>query len=691
MQEANASQQASIEALSEETMRAVLDNSMTESAALQAYIADDLFGDVRENVLTLQTFAAELFAHREQFSAHPFYPPNPDNDGIPSVQMQHETGVDPAASADLGLVANMSEVMLAMYENSDKLNSCFVATTDGCILFTDDRAGVYISETGEVYDAFPVRERPWYRQAVEAGELIFTGVEPDSFSRNLGLVCAAPVYLDGQLVAVVGADIFLTSISDYVRDKATDGGFICVMNGDGQVLFSPVQEGAFKAEISGTAPDLRESKNRELAQFAALALQEQTGLSLMSIDGREYYLTGAPLGTLGWAVLSVVDKEVTRQPTELMLSRYDEINRGAMELYERGAKRSSQTGFVLTAVILVLAIASAQMMAGRVVKPLESMTKKINALGGSDHAFEMEDTYRTNDEIEVLAESFASLTNRTRDYITQITQITAEKERVNTELSMATQIQEGMLPNIYPAFPDRPEFDVYATMDPAREVGGDFYDFFLVDDDHLCVVIADVSGKGVPAALFMMASKIILQNNAMMGKSPAQILLDTNASICSNNKMEMFVTVWLGILEISTGKLTYADGGHLKPLLFQNGQWRFIEKHGGVVLGMFEPEEIETMNEKYRIRNQEIRLFPGDVLFQYTDGVTEATDAGVEQFGEDRLLSAMSCAPGTDPEAILPHVRARIDAFVQDAPQFDDITMLALRYNGGRPNSDNPV
>jgi len=674
VQDASASQQESIETVSEETMKVVLETSMSQSTALQAYIADDLFGDVRTDVLTLQAFATELFEHRESFSPHPVYPPDPANDGLPSAQMQHEERVDPSASEDLGLVANMSDIMLAMFESSDKLNSCFVATADGCILFVDDRAGAYVSESGEIIDVFPVRERPWYTQAAEAGEVIFTGVELDSFTDIPGLVCAAPVYQNGRLVAVVGADIFLTSISDYVRDKATEGGFVCVVSGDGQILFSPMQEGVFKAELSDAAPDLRQNGNRELAAFVERALRERTDLAQIEIDGRDYYLTGAPMETLGWAVLSVVDKEITRQPTAQMLARYDEINDGALEVFRQGARHSAQTILVLTVGILLLAIVGALVVAGRVVKPLERMTKRINALSGSDQTFDMEDAYRTNDEIEILAESFASLSKRTKNYITQITQITAEKERVSTELNMATQIQEGMLPNIYPAFPDRPEFDIYATMDPAREVGGDFYDFFLVDDDHLCMVMADVSGKGVPAALFMMASKIILQNNAMMGKSPAQILTDTNTAICSNNKMEMFVTVWLGLLEISTGKLTAANAGHEYPALRRcDGGFALVhDKHGFVIGGM----------EGVKYKEYEFTLHPGEKLFLYTDGVPEATDADHALFGTERMLAALNESAEASTVDILKNVRRSVDAFVKDAEQFDDLTMLCLEYKG---------
>ena len=590
--------------------------------------------------------------------------------------MQHEEGIDPAASADLGLLANMSEVMLAMFESSDKLSSCFAATTDGCILFVDDRAGMYISETGEVFETFPVRERPWYRQAAEAGELIFTGVEPDTYSGIPGLVCAAPVYRDGELVAVVGADIFLTSISDYVESKASEGSFLCVLNENGQILFSPEKEGVFKVELSENAPDLRISENKALAAFVGKALQENTGLELVEIDGKAFYMCGVPMKSLGWAVLSVVDREITHQPTELMLSRYDRINQEALALYRQGARRSAQTVIVLTLVILALAVGGALVVAGRVVKPLEIMTRRINALDGSDQAFEMEDAYRTDDEIEILAESFASLSKRTREYIAENSRITAEKERISTELALANQIQAAMLPHVFPPFPERPEFDVYASMLPAKEVGGDFYDFFLVDDDHLCMVMADVSGKGVPAALFMMASKIILQSCAMLGRSPAEMLAKTNEAICSNNEAQMFVTVWLGILEISTGKLTAANAGHEYPIILHaGGKYElYKDKHGFVIGGM----------EGVHYREYKLQLEPGAGIFVYTDGIPEATNDRQELFGTERLLTALNKDTNAEPSEVLKNVKAAVDSFVMEAEQFDDLTMLSLKYYGGQ-------
>ena len=329
---------------------------------------------------------------------------------------------------------------------------------------------------------------------------------------------------------------------------------------------------------------------------------------------------------------------------------------------------------MLTVLILLLAITGALFVAGRVVKPLEHMTKRINSLSGSDQAFEMEDTYRTDDEIEILAESFAALSKRTRDYISQITEITAEKERIGTELALATRIQADMLPNIFPAFPERPDFDIYASMDPAKEVGGDFYDFFLIDEKHLGIVMADVSGKGVPAALFMMISKILVQNFAMTGRSPAQVLQAVNNQICANNREEMFVTVWFGVLDTETGIITAANAGHEYPVLMQQGgQFELLKDKHGLVIGAM---------DGVRYKEYELTLNRGAKLFLYTDGVPEATNAQNELFGTERMLAALNEDPDASPEGILRNVRKAVDGFVMEAEQFDDLTMLCLEFKG---------
>ena len=247
-----------------------------------------------------------------------------------------------------------------------------------------------------------------------------------------------------------------------------------------------------------------------------------------------------------------------------------------------------------------------------------------------------------------------------------------ENERIRSELAMASRIQSAMLPGIFPAFPERKEFDIYASMDPVRGVGGDFFDFFFIDRDRLCLLIADVSGKGIPAALFMMASKIILADNAKSGKSPAQILQDTNEAICANNPEEMFVTVWLGILDISTGLLTTANAGHEYPaLMHADGQFElFRDRHGLVVGGM--------PGVKYH--EHSLQMNPGSKLFVYTDGVPEATDAENALFGTTRMLEALNAHANESPKQILCGVRQAVNEFVSDMEQFDDLTMMCLEF-----------
>ncbi|MBE6819174.1 MAG: serine/threonine-protein phosphatase [Ruminococcaceae bacterium] len=261
-----------------------------------------------------------------------------------------------------------------------------------------------------------------------------------------------------------------------------------------------------------------------------------------------------------------------------------------------------------------------------------------------------------------------------QDQVEQYEQQKAESNRLETELGMASSIQADMLPNIFPAFPERPEFDVYASMNPAKEVGGDFYDFFLIDETHLGIVMADVSGKGVPAALFMMVSKILVQNYAMMTDSPAAALEAVNNQICLNNREEMFVTVWLGILDLESGKLISANAGHECPALYRpdTGFELVREKHGLVIGAM----------QGIKYRDFEITLPPDSKLFLYTDGVPEATNAKQQQFGTDAMLKTLREAQKQTPHEILNHVTESVSEFTHGADQFDDITMLCVHYKG---------
>ncbi len=333
---------------------------------------------------------------------------------------------------------------------------------------------------------------------------------------------------------------------------------------------------------------------------------------------------------------------------------------------------------VLTAGFIVLFLL---ILRRQVLRPLELLTQATGDFIQNNEETLSQGTaaanvpeIRTGDELEQLADAFRRMEEDMITYIRSLMTITAEKERIGAELNVATQIQADMLPRLFPAFPERPEFDIYATMDPAKEVGGDFYDFFLVDDDHLAVVAADVSGKGVPAALFMVIAKTLIKNHAQNRERPGDVFTNANVQLCEGNDAGLFVTAWMGVLELSTGEFVYVNAGHNPPLLKRaGGSFEWLKSRPGFVLaGM----------EGVRYRENRLTLEAGDRLFLYTDGVTEATNSGLELFGEARLQAALNERRELPVKALLTELKSCLDKFVGEAEQFDDITMLGLEYRG---------
>ena len=285
------------------------------------------------------------------------------------------------------------------------------------------------------------------------------------------------------------------------------------------------------------------------------------------------------------------------------------------------------------------------------------------------------------EELQGLAGSIDTMESDMVRYMENLTAATAEKERIGTELSLAKSIQENSIPHKFPAFPDRDEFDIYASMDPAKEVGGDFYNYFFIDDDHLAIVIGDVSGKGIPASLSMMATNIIMGNRAMMGGTPGEIMNYVNNRICAKNTVAMFVTLWLGILEVSTGRLTFTNAGHDDAAIYRkNGQFELLKSKHGLVAGGMPGMEYKDF---------EVQLFEGDKIFLYTDGVPEATDADNNMYTIARMLETLNSCKGRAPQQILECIRGSVDEFVGDAPQFDDITMLCIEYKKNHTGGTN--
>lgn len=336
---------------------------------------------------------------------------------------------------------------------------------------------------------------------------------------------------------------------------------------------------------------------------------------------------------------------------------------------------SLRTGILVAVILIILAVAYFYIC---MVRPLGIIKREAEAFVQNNAEVSAElNKIRTHDEIQDVANSVLKMEQEIQDYIRQVEEVTEENARISTELNVATKIQMDMLPTVFPPFPKRKEFDIYATMDPAKEVGGDFYDFFFVDEDHLALIIADVAGKGVPAALFMAIAKSLIKNRAQMGGTPSEILSDVNNQLCDGNEEGMFVTVWMAIVNLATGEVTEANAGHEHPVKreneFDDEQYKLICYRHSLALA--------AMND-IPIREQKFTLKPGDRIFVYTDGLPEAINASDEAYGTDRLVDILNRGKKMTLEETLQMVTKDVEEFVGDMTQFDDMTMLIFEYKG---------
>lgn len=368
--------------------------------------------------------------------------------------------------------------------------------------------------------------------------------------------------------------------------------------------------------------------------------------------------------------------------TALVPLRDDKGNAAALLGVQRqmeylGTARIKYMDAIICASVLLILCASQAAyvyLKKRLLAPVEAISAEAERFAAEntrgEHPLTEKVTYR--DELGTLAAVIDEMEVKTLEYFTTVNTITAEKQRVDSELKLATDIQISMLPRKFPAYPDRDEFSIYATMDPAKEVGGDFYDLYMLDEKHVVVLIADVSGKGIPAALFMALSKTLIKTHTQLCASPAEALTKSNHVMCEGNDVGFFVTAWMGILDLETGILTYANAGHNMPLLRSGGgSFRFLKFRPGFVLaGM----------DGIKYKQGEIQMEPGDRLFLYTDGVTEATDTENRLYGDERLRDYLNANSAAGETELLHGLRQDINEFVGEADQFDDITMLVLDY-----------
>ncbi len=662
--------------------------TLAELAKAKAWRVDRELALMRHDVLILSQALTWIEQHPEHYlpekvldpydgkvpPAEPYiiYSPDLRKRGIETVQRE------------VDLVANIRGTLVPMEKSyGNTYSACYFGSQSGYLIcssiFPGDKYSPISDDADYDYDP---RVRPWYVNAINADRPVFSlpylTILTAEHSDIEVISCSTPYYDSNGIAGVASLDIATDFIRRFVSDTSIGKkGINFIMTSQGEIIFSPMDEGVL---VETDAPqDLRTSSDPTVAEIAVRMAKGESGMMPLELYGEEYLIAFAPISTVGWSFgVLVLQDDISSSAQEsqaYFLGQMDLFQEHLYSEYHFLVKVALVALLTLFAIIYLLS----KRLSNRFVRPIQKMTTGVREIASGDLNRKLD--IKTGDELEHLADCFNSMTDELKNYMENLARTTAEKKRIETELNVATDIQLSVLPHDFDFHRD--DFGIYATMHAAKEVGGDFYDFYLLDDRHLAITVADVSGKGVPAALFMMRSKTIIKNLALMTTSPddAAAVLDlANQQLCQDNDELMFVTVFFGVLDVVTGEFIYANGGHNPPLISRKSgeqtEWNYLHEN--------EKSHSLGISENVTFTMKKFTLMPGDMMFLYTDGVTEAMDTDGNLYGEERLKQCLnhtetSAVPIED---ILASVRADIKKHVNGADQSDDITMMGIRYMG---------
>ncbi len=646
----------------------ILESQTIENLSLHAKTVSEAIDVSMEKIKNLTKILVlnvnTVFSNPDRYSPMPINPPEQYYTNPIALYYIHPHDVkEESVLEQAGLAANCGRLVYDIVNVNEEIAGSYISFETGLHVAVDE---IYASRYKNPKNYNPTT-RSWYKKAKKAGKSVFSDVFNDSQGRGLAISCSAPIYdKKNEFIGAVGVGATLSGLEELISSFSIGkSGKIFLLNEKGQLIISHLIKKDAKGNV--IRPDLLSYPH--IGNIVKKMMDKKSGVERTFLNGKEIYIAYSPLKNIGWSVASIINRDEAlslayKTQEKIQKSTNDsriKINASIFDVLLLLA------GTILGTIALVLFLSFK--FAKKLTQPIIHLRQGMKEIAGGH--LETRISIQTGDEIEELGYSANAMTVALQKHIEKLQSITAEKERISAELNIATQIQSSMLPCIFPAFPDREEFDIFALMEPAKEVGGDFYDFFLINDKQLAVVIADVSGKGVPAALFMVITKTLIKNYALINSSPAEIFYRVNNQLCENNDANLFVTAWMGILDIESGRFVFVNAGHNPPLLKrENGSFDFLESAPAFVLAGME-------NIPYQ--QNEIWLNQGDILYLYTDGVTEATDAENNLYGEERLRSTLDNIELLLPDSILTSVKEDIDVFVKEAAQFDDITMCCLK------------
>lgn len=654
--------------ISKGSLETLSQEGLLKATVDQAALIDAQFRDVENDLKVLVDIAERLWRNPAIYPRKRSYsiteePPDPKAASV----WQIPQGVTAASiAAELQLSSAMDDFMISVLKSNAVINDCNLATPKG--LF---RRFPWSANIDAAYD---VRTRDWFNRALQTGKLGWSEPYVGVIARNLRVNCSAPVIKNGKTMAVIGLNVPLTTIQDrIIRMRINNQGRAYLVAQDRRILAregldtnsdqwkQKLKESFFSFDDQKTMPLL----DKNLASGTP-------GIMRGLLNKQDSFVAFAPISTTGWSVLFALPVEAVYapiKPTEQALMEQARVARNQVYLH-------IATSLAVLAGLFLLILAAVTLISRRVAEkitaPILELEEGARVIGDGNLEHRLQ--IATGDEIEQLGETFNRMAADLAAHIRELTETTAAKERIQSELKLATDIQASLLPRIFPPFPERTDIDLFALMEPAKEVGGDFYDFFFLDEDRICLIIGDVSDKGVPAALYMMVAKTLLKSEAMRDADPAQVLERVNTILALDNETSMFVTVFCAVLDTATGRLDCGNAGHLPPMIRRQGEAAACHR--------FEPGFVLGPMPGISYRTEQCSLQPGDLFLLYTDGVTEAADPGKNEFGDQRLLDCVNSVSDPHPEAIIHAIRDEVRCFARSEPQSDDITMLAVRYRG---------
>lgn len=645
----------------------------------QAKVVYSQLKRLEDRTRLLSVWVSDILDHPNDYPQKQVSFPRAENAGIVTAQLELASNADYDALKDtIGRVANASPFMVRLSEYTGEGTVVSLGDEGGFYISADTESDKHLTPEGRPLP-FDPRTRPWYKRAKEAGDAVFTDIYKDQYSGQIRLGCAAPYYRNKKFSGVAVIAFYLSALGgvEALEDDETKvlyGNDTCfIVDGKGNLLFLKDDSRIFSDMKVGQS-NLLEGKNDWLNETVKAMIAKEEGIRTVSINGKEYFIAFSPIPEVGWSSAVALDAKAIAATEEAARQDVLAIAKKNVEDMDRFITRLIL--FMVAAIIISILVFRkiGYRLGSRFAKPIVELSDGVRDIAGGNLDKKLSIT--TGDEIEHLANSFNSMTDELKTYIEDLSRVTAEKERVAAELNVAREIQLGAIPQDF--LTDHKEFQIFAGMDAAKAVGGDFYDFYMTDENHLVVTIADVSGKGVPAALYMMRAKTTLKNLMLASNSSddiAAVMTKANQELCRENEAMMFVTVFFARLDLTTGELIYVNGGHNPPLVRKDGEFHYlVQKNKHRMLGA---------DEDATYQSHRLTLRHNDMLFLYTDGVTEAMNKDNNLYTVERLQATLNRI-GIDASAqeILAEVRKDVYAHADGAEQSDDITMLGVRFFG---------